>query len=260
MFSEGTRPVSAFEVATPWAEGAEVKVVRLTAPGTNAKSNVTVAGTVFDDGTGEAVVGGDGTVQLGDEYSEVIQVGAKGVLKLDIRRAEGVLLEKSVSCAAGGDSDGDGEGDDEQNGSTPGTSGTSRVELERIKPVSGEYLREAAQLLHNTQQQNLIHLSHDHHQHNNFNKHPIITPIFHLIRSTFTMPFLGSDAPSSSDPITDSSVSQQAQTGDSSSTATGAGVNTGAGTTREKTEAEIEADRLYEEAIEEEYAKRDGGA
>ncbi|ETS77647.1 hypothetical protein PFICI_09709 [Pestalotiopsis fici W106-1] len=41
---------------------------------------------------------------------------------------------------------------------------------------------------------------------------------------------------------------------------TGAGVNTGAGTTREKTEAEKEADRLYEEAMEDEYAKREGGA
>ncbi|KAL2150772.1 hypothetical protein VTH82DRAFT_7335 [Thermothelomyces myriococcoides] len=41
---------------------------------------------------------------------------------------------------------------------------------------------------------------------------------------------------------------------------TGAGVNTGAGITRPKTEAEKEADRRYEEAIEEEYAKREGGA
>lgn len=41
---------------------------------------------------------------------------------------------------------------------------------------------------------------------------------------------------------------------------TGAGVDTGAGSSREKTEAEIEADRLYEEAMEEEYAKREGGA
>jgi hypothetical protein len=40
----------------------------------------------------------------------------------------------------------------------------------------------------------------------------------------------------------------------------GAGVNTGAGTTREKTEAEKKADRLYEEAMEDEYAKREGGA
>ncbi|EGS19732.1 uncharacterized protein CTHT_0042140 [Thermochaetoides thermophila DSM 1495] len=42
--------------------------------------------------------------------------------------------------------------------------------------------------------------------------------------------------------------------------ATGAGVNTGAGITRPKTEEELEADRRYEEAIEEEYAKREGGA
>lgn len=41
---------------------------------------------------------------------------------------------------------------------------------------------------------------------------------------------------------------------------TGAGVNTGAGTTRPKTEAELEADRRYEEAMEDEYAKREGGA
>lgn len=49
---------------------------------------------------------------------------------------------------------------------------------------------------------------------------------------------------------------QQQQNG----TATGAGANTGAGVTREKTAAELEADRLYEEAMEEEYAKREGGA
>ncbi|ROW08398.1 hypothetical protein VMCG_03338 [Cytospora schulzeri] len=41
---------------------------------------------------------------------------------------------------------------------------------------------------------------------------------------------------------------------------TGAGVNTGAGSTREKTADELEADRLYEEAMEEEYAKREGGS
>lgn len=41
---------------------------------------------------------------------------------------------------------------------------------------------------------------------------------------------------------------------------TGAGVNTGAGITRPKTSEEMEADRLYEEAMEEEYAKRDGGS
>ncbi|KAK5626183.1 hypothetical protein RRF57_001898 [Xylaria bambusicola] len=121
VFSEGTRPVSTFEVATPWAEAEEVKVVRLAGPGTNAKSNVTVAGTVFEDSTGEPVVGGKGAVQLGDEYSEVIQVGANGVLRLDVQRGEGVLLEKGVVCA--------GEDDDDQNNATPGTSKTSRANM-----------------------------------------------------------------------------------------------------------------------------------
>jgi len=58
-------------------------------------------------------------------------------------------------------------------------------------------------------------------------------------------------------------AAQEAKIAETSSTAqeaTGAGVNTGAGTTREKTEAEREADRLYEERMEEEYAKREGGA
>ena len=41
---------------------------------------------------------------------------------------------------------------------------------------------------------------------------------------------------------------------------TGAGVNTGAGVTRPKTQEELEADGLYEERMEEEYAKREGGA
>ncbi|RGP75638.1 hypothetical protein FLONG3_5615 [Fusarium longipes] len=61
---------------------------------------------------------------------------------------------------------------------------------------------------------------------------------------------------------TTSSQTPQQQHEQSSSTgvATGAGANTGAGVTRPKTEAELEADRLYEEAMEEEYAKRDGGS
>ena len=41
---------------------------------------------------------------------------------------------------------------------------------------------------------------------------------------------------------------------------TGAGVNTGAGVTRPKTQEELEADRVYEERMEEEYAKGEGGA
>ncbi|KAK2766474.1 hypothetical protein CKAH01_04757 [Colletotrichum kahawae] len=68
-------------------------------------------------------------------------------------------------------------------------------------------------------------------------------------------------------PEESSSPSQQqstqpaaARSQEASPAATGADANTGAGTTRPKTEAELEADRLYEEAMEEEYAKRDGGS
>ncbi|KAI0112488.1 glycoside hydrolase superfamily [Nemania sp. FL0031] len=125
MFSEGVRPISTFEVATPWPRGAEVKVVRLAAPGTNAKSEISVAGTVFDDETGEPVVGTKG-VALGEEYSEVIHVGAGGVVKFDIQRAEGVLLE----IAGGGSSEDvgdvtDNEGSQEK--STPQTAGALRI-------------------------------------------------------------------------------------------------------------------------------------
>lgn len=73
-------------------------------------------------------------------------------------------------------------------------------------------------------------------------------------------------------PLSDTTTSSKASVPDpelsnsSSSTrfsgvqATGAGLNTGAGVTRPKTEAELEADRLYEEAMEDEYAKREGGS
>ncbi len=54
--------------------------------------------------------------------------------------------------------------------------------------------------------------------------------------------------------------SDTTQIPDEASRPTGAGVDTGAGSTREKTAEELEADRLYEEAMEEEYAKREGGA
>ncbi|KAM0426668.1 hypothetical protein ACHAPT_007984 [Fusarium lateritium] len=53
---------------------------------------------------------------------------------------------------------------------------------------------------------------------------------------------------------------QQQQQTQTEPVATGAGANTGAGVTRPKTEEELEADRLYEEAMEEEYAKREGGS
>lgn len=140
VFSEGPRPVSTFEVATPWAPGAKIRIVRLTGPGTNAKSGFAVAGTVFDDRTGEPVVGGGdrnggsgGGLKLGEEYSEIIQVGDGGVVEFDVRRAEAVLLEVSGGegdCVGGNGGDGDDDSDGSQDGSTlPGISGSWRPEL-----------------------------------------------------------------------------------------------------------------------------------
>lgn len=68
------------------------------------------------------------------------------------------------------------------------------------------------------------------------------------------LPAFNADATSSTNPA-EEQKQQHAVQG-----ATGAGADTGAGVTRPKTEEEKEADRLYEERMEEEYAKREGGA
>ncbi|KAI1821316.1 glycoside hydrolase superfamily [Xylaria intraflava] len=200
IFSNGTRPVSTFEVTTPWTEGMKVSIVRLRAPGTNAKSHVSVAGTVFDDNTGEPVVGG-GESKLGKEYSELAQVGAGGIVKFDVQKAEGVLLEAGgdlkVNCAGGGSSG--------------------------VGPTPTPLSKNAGSLQ--------------------------IAACWSSVAISVLV-----------DPNIDSSVSDQSRAANLHGGATGAGINTGAGMTREKTEAEIEADRMYEEAMEEEYAKREGGA
>ncbi len=66
--------------------------------------------------------------------------------------------------------------------------------------------------------------------------------------------------PSFSYPVTTAVQQEQEQEQENNPSATGAGADTGAGITRSKTEAEKAADREYEERIEDEYAKRDGGA
>jgi hypothetical protein len=71
---------------------------------------------------------------------------------------------------------------------------------------------------------------------------------------TFNSPSSAEDNKNTAENTTTAAQSQQQQQ------ATGAGANTGAGVTREKTAAEKEADRLYEERMDEEYAKREGGS
>ena len=74
--------------------------------------------------------------------------------------------------------------------------------------------------------------------------------------------------PSVTQPVVAANQQQQPTSSSSSSSPdteqaarpTGAGVDSGAGTTRPKTAAEVESDRLYEERMEDEYAKREGGA
>lgn len=91
-FSEGERPNSTLSISTPWTAGSNVSVTRLTAPGTNAKSNVTVSGLTFDPESGD---------KIGSEASETISVGDDGVVNVTLPEAHGVLLELS---SAGNDS------------------------------------------------------------------------------------------------------------------------------------------------------------
>ncbi|KAF2139789.1 glycoside hydrolase family 79 protein [Aplosporella prunicola CBS 121167] len=85
--SNGTRPSSGLRVHTPWEEGAEVKVTRLSAPGTNAKSSVDVSGVSFDSAG----------AKVGEEKLERVEVGAEGVLAFELQRAQAVLLEVAKS-------------------------------------------------------------------------------------------------------------------------------------------------------------------
>ncbi|KAI1801929.1 glycoside hydrolase family 79 protein [Daldinia bambusicola] len=83
-FNNGTRPISTIKVSTPWMAGQSVSVARLTGPGTNAKSGVAVSGVTFDVRTG---------AKVGEEKEEAVKVGEDGAVEIQIKRAEGVLLE-----------------------------------------------------------------------------------------------------------------------------------------------------------------------
>jgi hypothetical protein len=90
VFSEGTRPVRTVKVTTPWRTGQLIELTRLSAPGTNAKSNVTISGLAFDGSTG---------AKIGREKKEVVTVGSGGDVEFGMLRAEGVLLETSSARA-----------------------------------------------------------------------------------------------------------------------------------------------------------------
>jgi hypothetical protein len=84
-FSNGTRPSYNMTVTSSWSAGQNVSVTRLQAPGTNAKSSVSVSGVTFDPATGARVEG--------DAEEEIVQVGEGGAVSFNLTAAEGVLLQ-----------------------------------------------------------------------------------------------------------------------------------------------------------------------
>ncbi|KAL9620199.1 MAG: hypothetical protein Q9160_005208 [Pyrenula sp. 1 TL-2023] len=82
--SEGQRPSRQLSVQTEWAVGTELRVLRLQAPGSNAKSGVVVDGVGFDLVTGE---------RGGESANETTLVGSGGVVEVRLERGEGVLIE-----------------------------------------------------------------------------------------------------------------------------------------------------------------------
>ncbi|PSR75193.1 hypothetical protein BD289DRAFT_487210 [Coniella lustricola] len=82
VFSNGTRPSYNMSLTTSWTEGAQVQVVRLQGPGTNAKSLVNVSGVSFDTTTG---------AKLGKLASELVEVGSGGVVYFGLEQAEARL-------------------------------------------------------------------------------------------------------------------------------------------------------------------------
>lgn len=81
--SAGQRPVRKVSVTTCWPAGTRLGVIRLHAPGTNAKSEISVSGVKFDPQTG---------MQTGALRTEEIVVGGDGRVCLKMQAAEAALL------------------------------------------------------------------------------------------------------------------------------------------------------------------------
>ncbi|KAG9590897.1 glycoside hydrolase family 79 protein, partial [Aureobasidium melanogenum] len=81
--SSGQRSVREVSMTTCWLTSTRLGVIRLQAPGTNAKSEISVSGLSFDPQTG---------VQIGALRTEEIVVGGDGRICLKMQAAEAVLL------------------------------------------------------------------------------------------------------------------------------------------------------------------------
>lgn len=96
IYSQGTRPSYNMSVTSSWSVGQNVSVIRLSGPGTNAKSEVNVSGITFSSSDG---------AKQGSEVGEYVQVGSNGVVQFGMVQAEGVLLQ---AVTDGSNSSGDG--------------------------------------------------------------------------------------------------------------------------------------------------------
>lgn len=81
--SNGTRPTRTVNAYTNWTEGSEYDVVRLTGPGTNAKTGARVAGLSLNDTTGTPV----GTLELDSG-----RVESGGMINVTMSKAEAIAV------------------------------------------------------------------------------------------------------------------------------------------------------------------------
>lgn len=79
-------------VASSWAPGQSIRITRLTGPGTNAKSSVSVSGVTFNPSTGDRVED--------NAEEEVVQVGDGGAVSFQLAAAEGILLQVMTNATA----------------------------------------------------------------------------------------------------------------------------------------------------------------
>ncbi|KAI5200444.1 glycoside hydrolase family 79 protein [Aureobasidium subglaciale EXF-2481] len=82
--SAGLRPVRKVSVSTSWKAGTCLDIIRLQAPGTNAKSEISVSGVSFESQTGD---------QVGEPQGETVIVGEQGRVCFEMQAAEAVLIE-----------------------------------------------------------------------------------------------------------------------------------------------------------------------
>ncbi|CAD0111538.1 unnamed protein product [Aureobasidium uvarum] len=84
--SAGQRPYREVSITTPWRPGTRLGVIRLQAPGTNAKSGLSVSGVSFESQSG---------AQVGELNKEEVVVDGDGRVCFRMQSSEAILIEKT---------------------------------------------------------------------------------------------------------------------------------------------------------------------